>query len=123
MESSLKLEGWQVQPPSPCFVDYFLIGLVYYKNPRMKSLLTHHPETPIPICLVIQQPKGSRVLMMLTMNQLHPLEVIAMESVIPTVSDRDTRTEAERGIKGGLEASPFADGIKFSARPRAPAGI
>ena len=46
-----------------------------------------------------------------------------MESVIPTVSDRDTRTEAERGIKGELEASPFADGIKFSARPRAPAGI
>jgi len=47
----------------------------------------------------------------------------AMESVIPTVSDRDMRTEAERGIKGELEASPFADGIKFSARPRAPAGI
>jgi len=46
-----------------------------------------------------------------------------MESVIPTVSDRDTRAEAERGIKQELEASPFADGIRFSARPRMPAGI
>jgi len=49
--------------------------------------------------------------------------IFVMESVIPTVSDRDTRMEAKRGIKGGLEASPFADGIKFSARPRVPVGI
>jgi len=48
---------------------------------------------------------------------------IAMDSVIPMVSDRDTRAEAKRGIKQELEASPFADGIRVSARPRAPAGI
>jgi len=58
MESSLKLEGWQAQPPSPCLVDYCVIGLKWYKNPGMKSLLIHHPETAIPICPGIQQPKG-----------------------------------------------------------------
>ena len=46
-----------------------------------------------------------------------------MDSVIPTVSDRDTRAEAERGIKQELEASLFTDGIRFSARPHAPVGI
>jgi len=35
---------------------------------------------------------------------------------------RLVRTEAERNGRG-LEASPFADGNRISARPRAPAGI
>ena len=34
-----------------------------------------------------------------------------MESVIPTVSDRDTQAKAKRGIEEELEASPFANGI------------
>ena len=47
----------------------------------------------------------------------------AMESVILTVSNRDTQAEAKGGIKEELEASPFTDGIRFSTRPRTLAGI
>jgi len=76
MESSLKLEGWQVQRSSPCLVDYCVIGLRWYKNPGMKSFFIHHPGTLIPIYLVTQQPKGPRFMMMLMTNQLNPLEVV-----------------------------------------------
>jgi len=46
-----------------------------------------------------------------------------MKSVILTVSDRDMRVEAERGIREELEACPFTDGIRFSAHPHVLAGI
>jgi len=46
-----------------------------------------------------------------------------MESVILTVSNRDVRVEAKRGIREELEASPFTNGIRFSTHPRMPVGI
>jgi len=49
--------------------------------------------------------------------------LVVMESVIPMVSNRDTQVEAERGIREELEASLFANGIRFSTHPCAPAGI
>jgi len=47
----------------------------------------------------------------------------AMESVIPLISDRDYMNGSRKEEEGGLEASPFADGNKFSSRPRMPAVI
>ena len=35
-----------------------------------------------------------------------------MDSVIPIISDRDYVNGSRKGMMGGLEASPFADGIR-----------
>jgi len=47
----------------------------------------------------------------------------AMDSVIPIISNRDYTNGSRKEMERGLEARPFAVGIRYSSRPRAPAGI